>query len=147
MTQPYPLTVTLPTPSTRKRLPLRLRSNGLLGSADSVSKALTKVNSSWPDRPLEIALHSPRALLETGLRMRPPEKSQDGGPLCSRGVCSLQSALLMKYCEIRAYFEYFKGKDGGISLQSRLCGGESATRNLVTFSNSPSPDVCVTCRQ
>jgi hypothetical protein len=32
MTQPYPLTGTLPTPSTRKRLPLRLRSNGLLGS-------------------------------------------------------------------------------------------------------------------
>src|SRR5271166_3406536 len=30
MTQPYPLTGTLPTPSTRKRLPLRLRSNGLL---------------------------------------------------------------------------------------------------------------------
>jgi hypothetical protein len=29
MTQPYPLTGTLPTPSTRKRLPLRLRSNGL----------------------------------------------------------------------------------------------------------------------
>jgi hypothetical protein len=33
MTQPYPLTGTLPTPSTRKRLPLRLRSNGLLGTA------------------------------------------------------------------------------------------------------------------
>jgi len=30
MTQPYPLTDTLPTPSTRKRLPQRLRSNGLL---------------------------------------------------------------------------------------------------------------------
>src|ERR1700728_1116910 len=32
MIQPYPLTGTLPTPSTRKRLPLRLRSNGLRGS-------------------------------------------------------------------------------------------------------------------
>jgi len=32
MTQPYPLTGTLPTPSTRKRLPLRLRSNGLRGA-------------------------------------------------------------------------------------------------------------------
>jgi len=31
MTQPYPLTGTLPTPSTRMRLPLRLRSNGLVG--------------------------------------------------------------------------------------------------------------------
>jgi hypothetical protein len=32
MTQPYLLTGTLPTPSTRKRLPLRLRSNGDMGS-------------------------------------------------------------------------------------------------------------------
>jgi len=32
MTQPYPLTGTLPTPDTRKRLPLRLRSNGLGGN-------------------------------------------------------------------------------------------------------------------
>jgi len=32
MTQPYPLTATLLTPSTRKRLPQRLRSNGLVGS-------------------------------------------------------------------------------------------------------------------
>ena len=32
MTQTYPLTATLPTPSTRKRLPLRLRSNGQLGN-------------------------------------------------------------------------------------------------------------------
>src|SRR5580658_386431 len=31
MIQPYPLTGTLPTPSTRKRLPLRFRSNGLRG--------------------------------------------------------------------------------------------------------------------
>ena len=33
MTQPYPLTSTLPTPSTRKRLPLRLRSNALIGGS------------------------------------------------------------------------------------------------------------------
>ena len=32
MTQPYPLTGTLLIPGTRMRLPLRLRSNGLLGS-------------------------------------------------------------------------------------------------------------------
>jgi len=32
MTQPYLLTGTLPTPSTRKRLPLRLRSNGCIES-------------------------------------------------------------------------------------------------------------------
>jgi len=34
MTQPYPLTGTLPTPDTRKRLPLRLRSNGLPGDQE-----------------------------------------------------------------------------------------------------------------
>jgi hypothetical protein len=37
----------------------------------------TKVNSLWPNPQLLIALHSPNALLETGLRIRLPEKSQD----------------------------------------------------------------------
>jgi hypothetical protein len=35
MTQPYLLTGTLLTPNTRKRLPLRLRSNRLVGSSRS----------------------------------------------------------------------------------------------------------------
>jgi hypothetical protein len=46
----------------------------------SVSKVLTRVNSVWPNPRLLIALHSPYALLETGLRMCGPEKSRDGDP-------------------------------------------------------------------
>jgi hypothetical protein len=42
-----------------------------------VSRVLAKVNSSWPNRRLVIALHSPNARLETGLRVCPPEKSQE----------------------------------------------------------------------
>src|ERR1019366_10457192 len=45
MTQPYPLTGTLPTPSTRKRLPLRLRSNGLVGSDDQIPNGLSASRS------------------------------------------------------------------------------------------------------
>jgi hypothetical protein len=36
-----------------------------------------KVNSLWPNPQLLIALHSPNAPLETGLRRCLPEKSQD----------------------------------------------------------------------
>jgi hypothetical protein len=32
------------------------------------------ISAPWPNRPLVIALHSPSALLETGLRVGPPEK-------------------------------------------------------------------------
>ena len=46
-----------------------------------VSKVLAKVNSSWPNRRLVIALHSPNPLLETGLRVCPPEKSQENTAL------------------------------------------------------------------
>jgi hypothetical protein len=42
----------------------------------SVSKALTKVNSLGPNPQLLIALHSPNALLKTGLHMCLPEKSR-----------------------------------------------------------------------
>jgi hypothetical protein len=43
---------------------------------NSVSKALAKVNSARSNPRLVIALHSPNALPETGLRMRLPEKSR-----------------------------------------------------------------------
>jgi hypothetical protein len=45
MTQPYPLTGTLPTPDTRKRLPLRLRSNGLLGSSQGPPIGVTGIHN------------------------------------------------------------------------------------------------------
>ena len=50
---------------------------GLWEEPNSVSNVLTKVNSLRPNPRLVIALHSPDALFETGLRMCPPEKSED----------------------------------------------------------------------
>jgi hypothetical protein len=48
---------------------------GLWEAPESPSKMPTKVNSLWPNPGLLIALHSPYALLKTGQRMCPPEKS------------------------------------------------------------------------
>jgi hypothetical protein len=59
----------------------KLSRNGLMGSAECGFRVQTKVNSLWPNPQLVIALHSPSALLETGLRRCLPEKSQDSGPL------------------------------------------------------------------
>jgi len=47
---------------------------------NSVSQVLAKVNSGRPNSWLVIALHSPITLLETGLRVCPPEKSQGSCP-------------------------------------------------------------------
>src|SRR5258706_13820229 len=51
-----------------------------------------------------IAFHSPNALLETGLRMCPPEKGRDSDRLRRRAVSSLRSDLFRDYREIRATF-------------------------------------------
>ena len=59
----------------------------------SISKMPRRVNSLGPNPWLLIALHSPYALLETGLRMCRPEKSQDKGPLLVR-----QSVLCSPVC-------------------------------------------------
>jgi hypothetical protein len=66
-------------------------------SSTLVSKVLAKVNSSWPNGRLVIALHSPNAFLETGLRVCPPEKSRKNiaiavqwsflrSPVCGRNI-------------------------------------------------------------
>jgi hypothetical protein len=47
-------------------------------TSTSVNKALTKVNSLGPNPKPLIALYSPSALPETGLRMCLPEKSRHG---------------------------------------------------------------------
>ena len=60
------------------------------------------------------------SLLETGLRMRSAEKSRDSAPVLSGAVRSLRSGLLRNNREKLAYFAYFRGNDGGISLQLRL---------------------------
>jgi hypothetical protein len=54
-----------------------------MGSAELGFKVLTKVNPPWPDPRLLIALHSPYALLETGLPMFLPEKIPESDPVLS----------------------------------------------------------------
>ena len=56
--------------------------NGLIENAEPGFKVLAKVNSTWRILRQLIALHSPNALLETGLQMCPPEKSQYSERLC-----------------------------------------------------------------
>jgi hypothetical protein len=53
-----------------------------------------------------IALHSPNARLETGLRKSHPEKSQYVEAMRYRAVRSLQSGLCANNREIRACFAY-----------------------------------------
>ena len=57
-----------------------------------------------------LALHSPHAFLETGLRMCPAEKSRCRNPVLPRAVLSLQSGLLTNCREKWASFAYFEGK-------------------------------------
>jgi hypothetical protein len=108
---------------------------------------LAKVNSRCPKPGILIALHSPYAILETGLRICHPEKSQHVGAIRSRAVRSLQSMLSNEYREKRACFAHFGGKGGGFSLHLRLVGGASRIRTRITVLNSATPDVCVTCRR
>ena len=96
------------------------------------SKVLAEVNSTWPNPRSLIALHSPNAILKTGLCMCPPEKSRDSDRIRCRGVRSLQSGLLKSYREKWASFAYFEGKGSGISLHLRLASGESVIRTRIT---------------
>jgi hypothetical protein len=59
-----------------------------------VSEVLAKVNSLWLNPRFLIALHSPYALLETGLRICSPEKSQDKAAFAVE-----QSVLSSPCCE------------------------------------------------
>jgi hypothetical protein len=54
--------------------------NGLMGNAEPNFPDIEKVNSLGPKSPLLIAFHSPNAMLETGLRMCPPEKKMAARP-------------------------------------------------------------------
>ena len=71
-------------------------------AANPACKALTTVNSLESNLWLVIAFHSPNALLETGLRMCPPEKGRDSDRLRRRAVRSLRSDLFRDYRETRA---------------------------------------------
>jgi hypothetical protein len=93
---------------------------------------MLKVNSLLLTSQLLIALHSPNALFETGLRMCPAEKNRDSDPILSRAVRSLKSGLSVNNREIRACFAYFRVRYGGLSLHYRLRGGEVGIRTLGT---------------
>jgi hypothetical protein len=108
--------------------------------------ALNKSSRLSPHHRFVIALRSPRALPETGLRTRPPEKVRQSDAIWSRAVHSLQSALRTKYCEIWACFAYFVAKVGADSLQFRLAGGEIGIRTFITLCvRSLRVDVSVLC--
>ena len=96
-------------------------------------KVPVRVNSLWPNPRLLIALHSPNARLETGLRMCPLEKSQGTDRIRCRAVRSLRSGLLEKNREKRACFAHFVGNRGRNSVQFRLRGGARGIRTPVRF--------------
>jgi hypothetical protein len=90
---------------------------------NSVSEGADKVNSLWPNLRLLIALHSPDAVLETGLRRRLREKSRHRAAFAAE-----QSVLCSPVCgsnnrEIRALFAYFGAKRVEF-LRSRDCMAE-----------------------
>jgi hypothetical protein len=94
--------------------------NALARGSEQMRKKSSRLS---PHHRYVIALHSPRALAATGLRMCPPEKGPQIDALRSRAVRSLRFTLLTKYCEIRACFAYFAATGGASSLQFRLAGG------------------------
>jgi hypothetical protein len=77
-------------------------------------KQMLKVNSLLLTSQPLIALHSPNALFETGLRMCPAEKNRDSDPILSRAVRSLQSGLFGNNRGKLAYFAYLRGIEAGI---------------------------------
>jgi hypothetical protein len=79
------------------------------GSAELGFQDAGKVNSLWSNSRLVIALHSPKALPETGLLMCLPEKSQDRHRIRWRAVHSLQSGLATNNRKIRSMFSIFWG--------------------------------------
>ena len=111
----------------------------------AVFKFWSKVKSRSTNPRLLIALHSPKGLRETGLRMCPSEKRWDSDPDLTRAVPSLPSGLLRNYREKWAPFAYFEVRGGGISLHFRLRGGASVIRTHVTVLNPATSDVYVTC--
>ena len=96
-----------------------------MGRAELRVQALTKVNSLRSNLRIVVALHSPCALRETGLRMCRPEKSRDGDAIYCRVVRSLQSGLSRKNQKIRACSRILREIEAGI-LCSADCVAERA---------------------
>jgi hypothetical protein len=84
--------------------------NGLMGSVEIGFPGADKVNSLGSNPRLVIALHSPNALLETGLRICLPEKSRD-----STAFSAEQSVLRSPVCLgiIAKYGHYLRISEQG----------------------------------
>ena len=145
MTQPYPLTRTLPTPSTRKRLPLRLRSNGLIGSAELSSNVPTKSQLCMRECPacdrIVFACHP----AETGLRICLPEKSQDNTAFDpERSVlCSpVRLAIIAKYGHCSRISAQSEGNSSAVQTAWR----SKRDSNSQYLFEPLSADVSISCR-
>src|ERR1039458_4642327 len=99
----------------------KLSRNGLMGKAEVGFRVRTKVNSLWPNPELVIALHSPSALLETGLHLCPTEKDLDiasfdpkqsvlCSPVCLRLIAKYRSEerRVGKECRSRGHAHHQK---------------------------------------
>ena len=120
---------------TRRALAARsLSRNVFMEAPNSVSKALAKVNSLGSNPQLMIALHSPNALLKTGLRMCPPEKSRDSTASNAEQSVFRSPVLSRNNREIRALFAYF-----GAKRAEFLCSSDCVAEREGYYAASPKP--------
>jgi Ni/Co efflux regulator RcnB len=97
---------------------------------------MTKVNSLWPNPQLLIALHSPKAASETGLRMCLPEKSRDRtasdaeqsvlrSPVCQRIIAKYGHVSRISEVEEPTFSAvqtaWRRGRDSNPPYRSRTC--------------------------
>jgi hypothetical protein len=91
-------------------------------------RVATEVKSVSPRYRFVIALHSPEINRRNRTADVPCGEKPGHCPLFSRAVRSLQSGLFGNYRGKWASFAYFEPRDGGLSLQLRLAGGEGGIR-------------------
>jgi len=83
------------------------------------------------------------SLIESGVRICPAEKSQDGDPVLSGAARSLQSDLSRNNREILTCFGHGKGRVNFSAVKT--CWQSKYDSNLHYLLNSASPDVYVSC--
>jgi hypothetical protein len=116
----------------------KLARNGLVGRVELVFQGADEVNSLGPNPWLVIALHSPYAFVETGLRMCLPEKSQENTAFTAEQsvLCSPAGpGTIAKY-----------GHYSRISAQSErnFCAVQTAWRSAQSGANSSPPNSLLT---
>jgi hypothetical protein len=129
------------------RAPSGLVGNALIGRAERDFQGADKSQPASAKSPACDALHSPNALLETGLRICPAEKIRDSDHLRCQAVRSLQSGLSWNNREIRAFCAFFGGR-GADFLSGPDCVAErEGIRTLGTGLSGVRADVCVSCAE